>query len=93
MNGIKETKGFSTSDGKFHTSKLQALVAEQKIALRGIIQSDVKYSGRQNFTSTDVADAIERNVEQIKKVTTYFKTAINRARVHEKPVAPAGATD
>ena len=84
MNGITVFKGFKDSLGRPHATKLQALIAQQMIDLRGIVQGDEKYGQRQQFSSTEVAELIKRNSDLIGKIETHYKRAINRARVHEK---------
>ena len=81
MNGITEYKGFKDSTGRPHDTKLTALIAEQTIQLRAIVQNDDKFGNRQHYTSTEVAELMNRNQDEIAKINRYFAMAIKRERV------------
>jgi hypothetical protein len=79
---IKSVIGYKASDGGIHQDKLNALVAEQKIELRGLIQQGYNGVPLKNGTLT-VMDAIfiilERS-EEIVKVVRKYNHQISRER-------------
>lgn len=80
MAGISKASGFNTSDNQFFTSRLPALVHQQKLDLRAIIQSDTKYGTKTHLTSTEIADLLERQGEAITKTNAQYKKMINNER-------------
>lgn len=83
---IKTIPCFVDSANEKHETKLQFLIAEQKIRVRGIIQSDEKHKGKVNYSSSDLTDIVVRNAEALQNINREFSAAIKRARINEKPV-------
>jgi len=82
MINIKQVPSFKDSTNTLHTSKLAALIAEQKIAVRGVIQSGYNGMPIKNGTLTvgdAVAIALEKS-DSLDKIVRQFNKAINRER-------------
>lgn len=72
--------GFTTTDNAFHQSKLGALVHQQRLDLRGVVQSDDKYGTRAHLTAVEVADVVVRNADKIAELTRHYSKAIKKER-------------
>lgn len=80
--GLKRSTGFTSSDNQFFPPerKLEGLNHQHKLALRGIIQSDIKHGTKQHLTASEIAEVIQRQGPSIAKVNTYYNKAINNER-------------
>ncbi len=79
---IKKVPSFKDSAGTLHESQLLALIAEQKIELRGIIQGGPGGVQIKNGTLS-VMDAVAIMIEngsQIAERCRYYRQAIKRER-------------
>lgn len=80
MNGIKQVPSFKTSDGTLHPTRLQALLAERKIELRGIVQSgpDGVPLKNGNLTVQEAVTIMIQNSQKIAERCRYYSQAIKR---------------
>jgi hypothetical protein len=83
---IQEIKAFKTSDQKTHESKLMALLHEQDIEIRGILQSDEDFGKNPTISHQVAAKNVIRNFDKISKVMAKYKQAINRERAKANPI-------
>ena len=79
---LKQVQSFQTSDGKLHTSRLQALLEEQKIEIRGVIQSDMRGSAKfaTSLTTTDATQIIIDNIDKLVAITRRYDRSIKHER-------------
>jgi len=80
---LKQVPSYQTSDGTLHASKLTALIHEQKIEVRGIIQSGLGGVPLRNghVTTAEAVQIILENSDKLAKINSIYKQAINRERV------------
>lgn len=72
---------YQDSSNQTHETKLACLVANKRIALRGIINSDALVGRQNNFTADQVVALLDRNAKEIADTARKFDAAINRERV------------
>ena len=80
---IKRIPSYLTSDNRIHTSKIEALKAEQKIELRSIIQRGYNGTPIRNGTLT-VTDAIHICLENGHKIVDTMRRFDKMIRHEEK---------
>lgn len=79
---VKQVASYRSLDGTLHTSRLTALMENQKIEVRGIIQSGYNGMPIKNCTLT-VTDAVNialQNVDKLATVIRKYNQAIKRER-------------
>lgn len=64
--------------GNTHPTRLQCLVANKAISLRGIVQSDTVHGKNSNYTAHQVAQIMDKNSAAITDTVRKFDAAIKR---------------
>lgn len=83
----KTVQCFVDGAGNKHESKLQYLISERRIQMRGIVQSDAQLGKNASFTATQIADIMISNAAAIADVSRSFNAAIKREREKSEKVA------
>ncbi len=74
---MKEIKAYECSDGTVKHTKLDALIRERTLALRGIMQSNrAGRNGDGALTPTQAANEIVNNFDEIRKIVDNFNRRI-----------------
>lgn len=76
----KTVELYEDEGGQTHDTKLQCLMANKKIAIRGIIQSDDAIGTRTNFTVHEVGAIVDKNMEKFLSTIKAFDRAILKER-------------
>jgi predicted XRE-type DNA-binding protein len=81
---MKSVKSFQTSDNQLFFQRSAALNHEQKLELRGLIQSHTKNA---QLSSTDIATILAVNADKVSEILHRYRIQINRAKGSENKVA------
>jgi len=86
---LKQVASFQTSDGQLHASKLQALIREQRLEIRGVIQSGPGgIPLRNGHVATDEAvQIIIENMDKLSRIAGRYNKSIKHERLKAQTVA------
>lgn len=77
---VKQVPSYQSIDGNLHPNKLNALLANQRIEIRGLIQSQKKDNGAGTLTVNDAVLIVLDNAEEMAKVVRKYRRAIKKER-------------
>jgi len=82
INDLKPCPGFKTTDGQFHTSRLQGLLAQQKIDVRGLLQSHPIGAALKNghVPTCDAVQIIIDDADKFADIVRRYRRSIKHER-------------
>ncbi len=72
---IKQVSSFQTTDGKLHTTRLEALTAQLTIDVRGVMQAN-SIGKMGNLTVTDAAGFISTHATEVYKLLKAYRASV-----------------